>query len=243
MRRTSRPARTGARCGSAMAACCSTFEHAAEHQFNEKKAAAEMARYRMKGPGPTTRLLLDGIAQVASSNGILLDIGSGIGALTFGLLDRSVARAVAVDASSAYIEAARQEAERIGRADAVEFVHADFLSVASNLPAATIVALDRVVCCYPSSKSLLNAALPRAEDCLALSYPRDVWYVRLGVMLENGQRRLAKNPFRTFVHPVAPMEEMIRKGGFDLSKRTETWMWSVDVYTRRHGRAGASASS
>lgn len=235
MRRTSKPARTGARCGSAMAACCSTFEHAAEHQFNEKKAAAELARYRMKGPGPTTRLLLDGIAQVASSNGILLDIGSGIGALTFGLLERGVARAVAVDASSAYIRAARQEAERIGRADAVDFVHADFLSVASKLPDATIVALDRVVCCYPSSTSLLDAALPRVEYCLALSYPRDAWYVRLGVMLENGQRRLAKNPFRTFVHPVAPMKQMIRKAGFDLSNRRETWMWSVDVYTRRHG--------
>jgi hypothetical protein len=117
----------------------------------------------------------------------------------------------------------------------VEFVHADFLSVASKVPVATIVALDRVVCCYPSSKSLLNAALPRVEYCLALSYPRDAWHVRLGVMLENGQRRLANNQFRTLVHPVAPMEEMIRKAGFDLSSRRETWMWSVDVYTRLHG--------
>jgi SAM-dependent methyltransferase len=218
-----------------MPACCSTFERAAEHQFNEKKAAAELARYRTKGPGPTTRLLLDGIAQSGASSGILLDIGSGIGSLTFGLLERGMARAVAVDASSAYIEAARQEAERIGRENAVEFVHADFLSVASDLPVATIVALDRVVCCYPSSTSLLDAALRHVGRCLALSYPRDVWYVRLGVMLENGQRRLTKNSFRTFVHPVARMEEMIRKAGFDLSSRRETWMWSVDVYTRRHG--------
>jgi hypothetical protein len=76
--------------------------------------------------------------------------------------------------------------ERIGRADAVEFVHADFLSVAARLPVATIAALDRVVCCSPSSKSLLDAALTRVEYCLALSYPRDAWYVRLGVLLENG---------------------------------------------------------
>jgi SAM-dependent methyltransferase len=218
-----------------MPACCSTFERAAEHQFNEKKAAAELARYRLKGPGPTTRLLLEGIAQSGASSGILLDVGSGIGSLTFGLLERGIARAVAVDASSAYMEAARQEAKRIGRDNAVEFVHADFLSVASNLPVVTIVALDRVVCCYPSATSLLDAALPHAERCLALSYPRDVWYVSLGVMVENGQRRLRKNSFRTFVHPVAKMEEMIRGAGFDLSSRRETWMWSVDVYTRRDG--------
>jgi magnesium-protoporphyrin O-methyltransferase len=217
-----------------MPACCSTFERAAEQQFNEKKAAEELKRYRTKGPGPTTRLLQDAIAQAGALSGSLLDIGSGIGSLTFGLLERGVARAVAVDASSAYIGAARQEAERRGRADAVQFVHADFLAVATQLPAATVVTLDRVVCCYPSYEPLLNEALRHADQCLALSYPRDVWYVRLGVVLENAQRRLTKNSFRTFVHPVARMVQMIRQTGFELSSRRETWMWSVDVYTRRH---------
>jgi hypothetical protein len=31
------------------------------------------------------------------------------------------------------------------------------------------------------------------------SPPRDVWHVHLGVKLENVQRRLRKNSFRTFV--------------------------------------------
>ena len=122
----------------------------------------------------------------------------------------------------------------------VRFVHADFVSVAPELPAATLVTLDRVVCCYPSYEALLNAALHHAEQCLALSYPRDVWYVRLGVMLENAQRRLTKNPFRTFVHPAARMEEVIRSAGFELSTRRETWMWSVDIYLRR--RVASSGS-
>ena len=183
-----------------MPACCSTFERAAEQQFNEKKAAAELKRFRVKGPGPTTRLLQEGIAQAGAVNGTLLDVGSGVGSLTFGLLERGITRAVAVDASSAYNGVARQEAERLGRADAVQFVHADFVSVASALSGATLVTLDRVVCCYPSYEPLLDAALRHADQCLALSYPRDVWYVRLGVRLENGQRRLAKNSFRTFVH-------------------------------------------
>ena len=131
-------------------------------------------------------------------SGTLLDIGSGIGSLTFGLLERGVTRAVAVDASFAYNQLARQEAARLGRADAVHFVHADFVSATCELPAATLVTLDRVVCCYPSYEALLNAALRHADQCLALSYPRDVWYVRLGVMLENAQRRLTKNSFLYF---------------------------------------------
>jgi magnesium-protoporphyrin O-methyltransferase len=129
---------------------------------------------------------------------------------------------------------ARSTAERLGRADVVRFVHADFLSAAPDLPAATFVTLDRVVCCYPAYEALLDGALRHAELRIALSYPRDVWYVRVGVVLENAQRRLTKNPFRTFVHPPARMEGVIRSAGFELSNRRETWMWSADVYTRRH---------
>jgi tRNA1(Val) A37 N6-methylase TrmN6 len=215
-----------------MSTCCPAFECAADHQFNEKKATEELKRYRTKGPGSTTRLLQQGLEHAGALRGTLLDIGSGIGSLTFGLLERGVTSAVAVDASSAYNAVARQEAARIGRADAVRFVHADFVSVASKLPAAILVTLDRVVCCYPSYEALLNAAVRHAEQSLALSYPRDIWYVRFGVMLENAQRRLTKNPFRTFVHPAARMEGLIRSAGFELSTRQETWMWSVDVYTR-----------
>ena len=216
-----------------MAACCSAFECAADQQFNEKKATEELHCYRTKGPGPITRLIQEGLTHAGSLSGTLLDVGSGIGSLTFGLLERGVSRAVAVDASSAYTAVARQEAERLGRAEAVRFVHADFVSVAPELSPATIVTLDRVVCCYPSYEALLNAALRHAEVCLALSYPRDVWYVRLGVKLENVQRRLRKNSFRTFVHPARRMQDVIRSAGFELSTRRETWIWSVDVYLRR----------
>jgi predicted RNA methylase len=95
-----------------MSACCSTFECAADQQFNERKATAELKRYRSKGPGPTTRLLQESLAATGILKGTLLDIGSGIGSLTFGLLERGVASAVAVDASSVYNTVAHQEAER-----------------------------------------------------------------------------------------------------------------------------------
>jgi magnesium-protoporphyrin O-methyltransferase len=215
-----------------MPACCAPFEDAADQQFNRKKVAAELKRYRDKGPGPTTRLLEEGIAEAGHLAGTLLDVGSGFGSLTFRLLTRGIARAVAIDASSAYIETAREEADRLGETSRVRFVHADFVTAAPELPAATVVTLDRVVCCYPSYQPLLTAAIQHADRCLAFSYPRDVWYVRLGLFAENGKRWLSGNAFRTFVHPTRRMEELVRRAGFTLSTRRETWMWSVDVYTR-----------
>ena len=225
-----------------MTGCCRTaYEDAADRQFDARRVAQEVARYRAKGPGPTTRLLADGIARAGMSTGSVLDVGAGFGALTFTLLGRGVTDATTVDASSAYVEAARDEASRRGLANAIRIVHADFVAAADDLPPASVVALDRVVCCYPSCDRLLRAALGRARHCLALSYPRNVWYVEAGLRLENGLRWATGNPFRTFVHPKTTIEGEMARAGFRLSNRRETWMWSADVYVRDRDEVAAPA--
>ena len=74
-------------------ACCCTFTNTVDQQFTSKKAGQELERFRRKGAGPTTRLLLVGIAQAGIGDGTLWDVGAGVGALTFDLLDRGVRRA------------------------------------------------------------------------------------------------------------------------------------------------------
>jgi hypothetical protein len=74
--------------------------------------------------------------------------------------------AVVVDASSAYLAAASEEAARRERSSSTQFVHGDFLTVAGDLAPATVVTLDRVVCCYPAYRPLLEKSLARAEHGL-----------------------------------------------------------------------------
>jgi SAM-dependent methyltransferase len=212
--------------------CCAAFEDAAGLQFNAKKAADELRRYRTTGAGATARMLVDGIAATGLAHHTVLDVGAGIGAVTFALLDRGASRAVAVDASSAYLDAARDEAARVGRTEVIRFVHADFARMSADLPPADVVTLDRVVCCYPSARDLLAAAAAHATRCLALTYPRDRWFVRAALGVENGQRRLTGNPFRTFVHPLTTIESAIRGAGFTRASRRETLIWAADVYLR-----------
>jgi hypothetical protein len=215
-----------------MACSCSEFCGAADEQFTDQRANAELRKYRKKGPDATTRLLRDGLASAGLIQGALLDIGTGIGALTFELLDRGVETATAIDASRAYVTSAHAEAERRALVNRVRFVHADFVAIASDLPAATFVTLDRVVCCYPSYELLLRLAACHAERAFAFSYPRDRWYVRLAMRLENALR--ARNcPFRTFVHSPARMVQIIERAGFELISRQVTFTWSVDVFARR----------
>lgn len=67
---------------------------------------------------------------------------------------------------------------------------------------------------------------------LAFSYPKDRWFVKLGMGLENAMRRLRSNPFRTVVHPSRGMQRIIEQAGFQLISHSETFFWSVDVYRR-----------
>jgi SAM-dependent methyltransferase len=214
-----------------MTCCCySGVGAAAERQFSEKRATKDLAQYRTKGPGSTARLLLAGIAKAGQPHGRLLDIGSGVGSLTFELLERGLSEAIGVDLSSAYVAAATEEAARRGRTDSVRFVHGDFVITASQFLAADVVTLDRVVCCYPEYEPLLHESARHAARCFALSYPRDVWHVRTWVVMQNLARQLCRNPFRTFVHSASAVEHVIRQAGFELVSRSCTRTWCADVY-------------
>ena len=215
-----------------MTCSCGAFGNTVDQHFTAEKVAKELRQYRRKGPGPPTRRLRDGLASAGLRQGTVLDVGGGLGVLSLELLDLGMDRATVVDASSAYLAAASHEAIKRERLAAVQFVHGDFLVVAGQLAPSTVVALDRVVCCYPCYGPLLEQAVQHAEHGVALSYPRDRWYVRLGVWLENALRRRRGNPFRTFVHPPLEMTRTIERAGFMLASRRRTLSWSSDVFVK-----------
>jgi hypothetical protein len=214
-----------------MACSCGGFCGAAGAQFSRKRAEKDLRQYHRKGPKATTRLLRDGLERSGLvQDASLIEVGAGIASLTFELLPLGVTRALVIDASPAYLAVAAEEASQRQVADVVRFVHADFAESAEPFPRASIIALDRVVCCYPSYRLLLEQAMRCADRAVALSYPRERWFVRAGVWFENVTR---KTGFQTFVHPVDDMMRVIKHGGFEPVSSQSTVMWSADVFARR----------
>ena len=82
--------------------------------FSDREAANDLKRYLEKGPDATTRALVDAIVATGVEGTTVLDVGGGIGAIPLELLAAGASRAQAVDASEAYIETSRAEAERRG---------------------------------------------------------------------------------------------------------------------------------
>lgn len=211
-------------------ACCS-FENSVDRQFGEKNARRQLRRYHRRGAGDTARMLLAGLSQAELTRGTVLDVGAGIGSLTFELLQRGVERATIVEASAASADAVNAEASRIGRASAVRVIRGDFLGVADQVPPADIVTLDRVVCCYPRWEELLTTAVERAEHGFALSYPRERWYMRAAFASANLLLRTTSG-FRAFVHPERAMRRLIEGAGFELVNHAHNMAWSADVFRR-----------
>ena len=208
--------------------CCEITDSA----FSEAEARSEVKNYRNRGPANQTRLILEAVRSLGSRDAVLLDIGGGIGALHHELLEDVAREATHVDASSAYLKEAKAEAARRGHGERVNFIHADFTNVAAHLPRADIVTLDRVVCCYPDFRGLLKAAADHSQKALALTYPRETWYMRIGLQALNFFQRLRKDPFRVFLHPIAEMDSLIKREGFERVSLRRLFIWEMALYRR-----------
>lgn len=208
--------------------CCEITDHA----FSEAEARAELRNYRRRGPMNQTKLILKAIRSLGLRDADLIDIGGGIGAIHHELLEDVAREATHVDASSAYLKEARQEAERRGHSDRVQFIHADFTDVASEVPQADIVTLDRVVCCYPDFRGLLTAAADHSQRALAFTYPRETWYLQVALQIANLFQRLRRDPFRVFLHPVAEMDALLKEKGFRRVSFRRLFVWEMALYQR-----------
>ena len=210
--------------------CCSHCVDS-ESLFNKRAAARDLKRYQRRGPRRSTRMLAESVAGDASGAS-LLDIGGGVGPIQHELFKLGLDHAIQVDASAAYIEKSSDEAGRRGYVDRVTYRHGDFVDVASEIPSADLVTLDRVICCYPDVEALVRASATKAEVAYGLVYPRDRWFVRLVLRLGNAFFRMRRSAFRTFIHPEAKVDGLLRSLGFDLSFRADTPMWRVATYRR-----------
>jgi 2-polyprenyl-3-methyl-5-hydroxy-6-metoxy-1,4-benzoquinol methylase len=210
--------------------CCPSNCYGIDGHFDTTIAARDLRQYQRQGPNKTTALIRDSLSAHGISGATVLDIGAGIGTLSFELLRAGASRAVGIDLSPAYVEVAQAEASR-QRMEAA-FRVGDFVDVANELTAADIVVLDRVICCYPHAEPLLNAATERSRRLFALSYPKDRWDVRTVLAFDNLKRRLKSETFRSFVHDPLLLQRVIERSGFRRVARSQTFVWRVDTFIR-----------
>ena len=200
--------------------------------FSDREAANDLKRYLEKGPDKTTRALVDAIVGEGIEGTTVLDVGGGIGAIQLELMAAGAARAEAVDASEAYVETARAEAERRGYGDRTTARLGDFVKLAPSIESADVVTLDRVVCCYPDIDALLGAATDKATRIVGLVYPRDIWWNRAVGRVMNSWSWLTRDSTRWYLYRTEKVDGIMQRAGFAGREITRDWIWQVVLYRR-----------
>ena len=210
--------------------CCTA---SLQEMFGERIARHEAKQFRRKGLPARARKLVAAFDRTLELDGrSTLEIGAGVGALTITMLKHGAARATIIDASPAYLAAARQLAHEYGVADLLDFELADYAQRKPAGSTSDIVVMDRVVCCYPEWQQLLDAAARDGRLAIALTYPRDAWWTRLGVRLSNLFLRLRGTPFRVHVHSVMRMQQALAAAGFSPHVHGYHGPWEIMVAER-----------
>jgi hypothetical protein len=215
-------------------ACCQGQDY--DRMFDAKQARKDLRAYQKKGPRGATRRLLAALSARLEDGFSLLDIGGGVGVVQHELARAGAVSVTAVDASHAYLDQLDAEAQRQGYRDRQTLVEGDFVAVATEIPAATVVTLDKVICCYPDMQQLVAASAAKAKRLYAIVIPTDRWWLRVGSRIANFVvSRILGWQFRSFVHSHRAIDAVCAAQGLVPSATDPGWLWHVRIYERaRH---------
>jgi len=210
--------------------CCSPKGY--RWVFSERSARAEAKRYRRKGLDSTSRRIVDFLKTHGVEGKTVLEVGGGIGAIQIELLKAGASRAVSVELTPTYEDVASGLLREAGLADRVERTVMDFAQAAGQVNSADIVILNRVICCYPDMPRLAGAAADHARQLLMMSFPRQAWWLNVGLAVGNFLLTLLRREFHIFLHPPNKIVATSREHGLEPVLDEEGVIWEVTALRR-----------
>jgi SAM-dependent methyltransferase len=209
--------------------CC---EPDFERIFDESEAASDLESWERDGLPDSTAELIEALRSEGVEGATVIDIGAGVGMVHLELLAAGAATAIDVDASSAYLATARAEGERRGVGDRITYLHGNAVDLAPSLPAADVVTLDRVICCYPDLPALLAAATSPRPRLIGLVHPTDSWWVRASAAVLNALSGLLRRRDNFYIHRQRKIDGLLHDAGFQQLHTGGSRVWRVAVYGR-----------
>jgi hypothetical protein len=193
--------------------------------FGRKVVERDARRYRRKGLTGSAGWILQVLHDDGVADRSVLEVGGGIGGLQIELLEAGANHATNVEIIDTYEATARSLIAEHGLEARVERHIADYAQHPDHAPAADIVIMHRVICCYPDPDTLTAAACAQARDRVAITIPRDTPWVKLGFWGMNACLRLRRIAFRGYVHPQARILEVANSHGFHATHHQRGALW------------------
>jgi 16S rRNA G966 N2-methylase RsmD len=203
--------------------CCSA--KGCDEFFSERVARRDAGRYRRAGIDDSARRVVEFVRGHGIEGSSVLEVGGGVGAIQLELLRAGAARAENVELSAAYEPYAAELLQAAGLEGRVERRLLDFAAQGDEVPSADVVVLHKVVCCYPDYEALVGAAAAHADSQLALTFPRESRWMKLGIGIVNLIQRARRKTFRVYVHSPDAMIAVARSHGLEPIARHRGRLW------------------
>ena len=213
-----------------MSNCCSPKGY--RWVFSEREARREAKRYRRKGLDATSRRIVDLLKAQGVEGRTVLEVGGGIGAIQIELLKAGAARATSIEITPTYEEVAMELLREAGLQDRVERHVMDFANAAEAVSPADIVVLNRVICCYHDMPKLAGAAADHTREVLALSFPLEGWFTRMGIAFMDLGLRIFRREFQVFYHPPKKILATCEQHGLKTVVNRPGLAWTIAAFRR-----------
>jgi magnesium-protoporphyrin O-methyltransferase len=200
--------------------------------FKARTARRDLKRHRKHGLGALERRMTGSISADDLGGARVLEIGGGIGAIQAELLAAGASRGEIIELVAAYEPYAHELARDKGVASRSVFRVTDVLGQPGAVEPATIVVLNRVVCCSPEGVRLAGAAARLTERVLLVSFPRARWFVRALARVINGTQQLIGRSFRVFIHQKAALYAAVQAEGLQPSGTGRNLAWEFAMFRR-----------
>jgi 2-polyprenyl-3-methyl-5-hydroxy-6-metoxy-1,4-benzoquinol methylase len=207
--------------------CCG-----ADMFFDKKTAAREYRTYLKKGPSRVTARIIKQLESQDVTGKTMIDVGGGIGALQWWFLHNGGTQTIDIDASTGYLSQAENHAIENDWQDKTRFFEGDCTEVYDQIENADYITLDKVVCCYPNYKEILESTCDKSISHVSLSYPMDGMIAQAIASLGGLFFMLMNNPYRPFVHPVSKIRGVFAAKGYQRIFHSKAFPWHIETYIK-----------
>jgi magnesium-protoporphyrin O-methyltransferase len=208
--------------------CCG-----ADQLFDLKTAQKQYRKYIKKGPGRVTQKIIDQLSNFSiHQEDVLIDVGGGIGALQWWFLSQNGKNTVGVDASSGYQKIANKHALDLNLSDRSTQLFGDFACLELSALKGNYVTLDKVICCYPDFKSVLQKAVNTHPEVISLSYPLHGYLASIirgfGVLF----MKILGTSFKPYVHNGKHVQLLLIDLGYQLKYQDILFPWRIQTFVK-----------
>lgn len=180
------------------------------------------------------RALVGAVFEQGLDGKTVLEVGCGPGDLIRELVQNGATRATGIDLAERTLEEAREKTAAENLEGRIEFRVGN--GAKDSLEPHDVVVLDKVICCYPDWRAMMDNTAAAARSVYGFVIPRSdglsSLLTKAFVGVGNVFLRLRKCGFRAFVHDYRQLDGHLRGKGFTRAHYTRGPIWMTAVYVR-----------